>query len=380
MNGGEAESSGTEFLTAVYEVEGPEVEAQARAERICLDQTIEAEADLLAASRRAAILGRLDQLRPLAGGRYEATIRYPGPLVGKAHSDLLNLLFGTSSLRSDVRLLHFSMTKGLLSSWPGPQQGLVGLRTAVGVQKRPLVCAVLKPLGRSSDELAHLAAQFVLGGADLIKDDQALLDQPFCPFYERVARCGEAIAKASVQRGRACLYFAHISGPVDSIRQRAVQAKQSGATGLLLAPGLTGFDALQTLALDKTLALPIASHPSFLGACVSESGGGLAPAVAYALLPRLAGADLAIYPSFDAGYAMSKDACRFVAANCRQPWGPLMPTMPAVGGRMAAGRIAELIASVGQDVVFVLGSRIQQDQGGVVAAIEEFQRVLSQSP
>ena len=34
---------------------------------------------------------------------------------------------------------------------------------------RPLVCAVLKPLGRSPKELAKLAAQFVRGGADLIR-------------------------------------------------------------------------------------------------------------------------------------------------------------------------------------------------------------------
>ena len=179
MNIEEGDPFGTEFLTAVYEVPGPETEARARAERICLDQTIEADADLLAPPLCARIFGRLEQLRPLTAGRHEATIRYAGDLVGKELSDLLNLLFGTSSLRSDVRLLSFSLTHGLLSSWRGPRYGLAGLRQAVGVSNRPLVCAVLKPLGRSPKKLAELGAQFVLGGADLIKDDQALLDQPF---------------------------------------------------------------------------------------------------------------------------------------------------------------------------------------------------------
>jgi len=375
----ECDPLGTEFLTAVYEVLGPETEARARAERICLDQTIEADADLLASPLRAKILGRLEQIRPLAAGRYEATIRYAGDLVGKEHSDLLNLLFGTSSLRSDVRLLSFSMTLGLLSSWGGPRYGLVGVRQAVGVSNRPLVCAVLKPLGRSPKKLAELAAQFVLGGADLIKDDQALLDQPFCPFNDRVARCAEAIADASVQRGRPCLYFAHVSGGLDSMRQRAGEAKQLGATGLLVAPGVTGFDGLRALTVDETLALPIASHPTFLGTCVSREGGGLAPAVAYALLPRLAGADMAIYPSFDAGYTMSKEDCISVAVNCRQPWAPIMPMMPAVGGRIGVDRIGELTTALGQDVVFMLGSRVQQNQLGVVTAIEEFQRLLTKS-
>ena len=71
MNVEERDPLGTEFLTAVYEVLGPETEARARAERICLDQTIEADADLLAPPLRAKILGRLEQIRPLAAGRYE---------------------------------------------------------------------------------------------------------------------------------------------------------------------------------------------------------------------------------------------------------------------------------------------------------------------
>jgi ribulose-bisphosphate carboxylase large chain len=231
-------------------------------------------------------------------------------------------------------------------------------------------------LGRSPSQLAEFATQCVHGEADLIKDDQGLVDHPFCPFNERVARCAEAIAKASAERARACLYFAHVSGALDSMRHRAAQAKLLGATALLVAPGLTGFDALRMLALDETLALPVASHPSFLGTCVSRSGDGIAPAALYALLPRLAGADLTIYPSFDAGYLMSKDDCRSVAVTCRQPWDHILPTIPAVGGRIGVDRIAELTAALGQDIVFVLGSRIQEDQGGVATAIKEFQRRL----
>src|SRR5215813_12368863 len=148
MNIEKGDSLDTESLAAVYEVHGPEREARALAERICLDQTIEAEPDLLAPPLRGKIVGRLEQVRPLSAGRYEVIIRYAGDLVGKEHSDLLNLLFGTSSLRQDVRLLSFSLTQGLLSSWQGPRYGIAGLRRAVQVSNRPLVCAVLKPLGR----------------------------------------------------------------------------------------------------------------------------------------------------------------------------------------------------------------------------------------
>lgn len=366
-----------EFLTAVYEIEGPEREARGRAERICLDQTIEADADVLPPPLRGDILGRLQALEPRSGKHYQATIQYPARLLGTDCSAVLNVLFGMSSLRGDVRLLSFTLTDGLLSVWRGPRHGLAGLREAVGDTDRPLVCAVLKPVGRSPADLAELAAQFVHGGVDLVKEDQGLLDQPFCPFNERVGRCAEAVNRASMQRGRPCTYFAHISGALDTMRQRAVEAKQHGATGLLVAPGLTGFDALRTLAIDQSLQLPIASHPSLLGTCAAAGTGGLAPAVVYALLPRLAGADLSVYPAFHAGYSMSKGDCVEVAAACRQRWNHLLPVMPAVGGRMAIDRLAELRRALGQDIVFVLGSRIQQDPRGVAAAIEDFQRELA---
>lgn len=379
MSSSDVDPSGTEFLTAVYEVDGPETQARARAERICLDQTIEGDADLLSPSLHGKILGRLQHVEPLARGHYAATIRYAGELLGSDCSALLNLLFGTSSLRSDVRLLSFTLTKGLLSSWGGPRYGMNGLRRAVGVSNRPLVCGVLKPLGRSPEELAELAAQFVRGGVDLIKDDQSLLDHPFCPFNERVAYCAEAVATASAQRGRPCLYFAHVSGALDAMRERAAQAKALGATGLLVAPGLTGFDALRALAMDGTLTLPIASHPSFLGANVSRQRDGLAPAVMYGLLPRLAGADLSVYPSFDTGYFMTKEDCVSVAVSCRQPWDHVLPVMPSVGGRIGPDCVAELVTACGRDVVLILGSRVQQDGRGVVAAVEEIQLMLTQS-
>jgi ribulose-bisphosphate carboxylase large chain len=129
----ERDPLGMEFLTAVYEVLGPETEARARAERIVLIKPSKRTAVSLRlrfAPRFSVVSNRFGRLPQ---GRYEATIRYAGDLVGKELSDLLNLLFGTSSLRSDVRLLSFSLTDGLLSSWRGPRYGLVGLRRAVGV-------------------------------------------------------------------------------------------------------------------------------------------------------------------------------------------------------------------------------------------------------
>lgn len=367
---------GAEFLTAVYEIDGPASTAQIMAERICFDQTIEAETGLLPYVLQSEIVGQVQNLHQSAEGRYEATIRFRGELLNGDCADLLNVLFGTSSLRGNVRLLSFSMTDGLLSSWQGPRFGLERIRQLLAMGNRPLLCGVLKPLGRSARELAELAAQLVEGEMDLIKDDQSLLDQSWSPFEERVSRCAEAIGDRSRRRGRPCLYFAHVSGAYETMRKRAARAKALGATGLLISPGLTGFDAMRSLSSDESLNLPILSHPAFLGASVGSERGGVAPGILYGLLPRLAGADLTIYPAFGAGYSISQQDCLSIAQRCRKSWVALHPTMPAVGGRIGPGRLSELRSVLGSDVAFIVGSRIQKDPEGIPAALRAFHRAM----
>lgn len=363
-------------ITALYEVRGSERDALARAERIALDQTVEAGAEGLTADLRRRIVGRLEHLRALSPQRWEATISYAADLIGDDCASLLNLLFGTSSLRRGVRLLSWSLPDAPASRRAGPRFGLPGLRAAVGVPDRALVCAVLKPLGRSPQELAELAFQFSIGGVDLIKDDQGLMDQSFCRFDERVTRCAEAVARGAAERGRPCLYLPHVSGTLDVMRRQARHAKEAGAGGLLVAPGLAGFDSLHALAKDQALGLPIASHPAFLGTYALHPDSGLAPAALYGQLPRLAGADLSIYPRFGAGYAMSRPDCRAVAQACLSSQGSMRPTAPTAAGRIGVEDVKGLARLNGRNVVFILGSRIQQDPAGVIHATGEFMNAV----
>ncbi len=125
--------------------------------------------------------------------------------------------------------------------------------------------------------------------------------------------------------------------------------------------------------------LPVACHPTFLGASVGGCRNGLAPAALYGLFPRLAGADMPIYPAFGSDYLMSKQECVSVAATCRQSWGHLRSTMPAVGGRIGSERLVELSMSLGRDTIFILGSRLQNEPEGIVSAIQALHQVLAKS-
>lgn len=365
-------------FSATYLVHGSESVARAVAELIAIDQTVEAADEAITPAIREHLTGRIERFVPAPGVGYHATISYPAALFGHDCAQALNVLFGTSCLRGHVRLLRFDPPPPSLGGWTGPRFGLKGLRERLGVWDRPLVCAVLKPLGRSPQELSELAEQFALGGVDLVKDDQALADHPFCPFEERVARCAERLAAAAARRGRPCLYAPHISGSAAVVQSRARCAKRAGAGALLLAPGLTGFDAVRALAADDGIGLPLVSHPALLSLHPQGSPSGMAPEAQFGLLPRLAGADVSIYPSYGTGYAMARGDCTAVADACREPWGSIAPLFPTAAGRIGLAQVPELCGLYGRDVLFILGSAIQSHPKGTAAACEEFLRAVTQ--
>ncbi len=365
-------------FSATYLVHGSEPDAHAAAELIAIDQTVEAADEAVTPAIREQIIGRIERVALAPDGGYHITVSYPVVLFGRDCTQLLNVLFGTSALRGRVRLLNFDPPPPSVDGWAGPRFGLRGLRERLGVRDRPLVCAVLKPLGRSPQELGELAERFALGGVDLVKDDQALADHPFCPFEERVARCAERIAAAAARRGRPCLYAPHVSGSATAIRSRARFAKRAGAGALLIAPGLTGFDAIRALAADDEIALPLLSHPALLSLHAQGSTSGMAPVAQFGLLPRLAGADASIYPSYGTDYGMVRLDCAAVAEACRAPWGSLAAIFPTAAGRMGLAQIPELCELYGRDVLFILGSAILSYPKGVRAACEEFLRAVTE--
>jgi len=368
-------------ISACYRLSGTEAEARAAAALVCIDQTVEASEEAIPPGIvREQLVGRVEAWESRVPGAYDATVSYPVELLGDGMAPLLNVLFGISSLRRGIRLLRFDLPPAALSGWRGPRFGQAGLRKLVGAPGRPLVCGVLKPVGLSIEALADLAYRFALGGLDLIKDDQALSDQAFCPFDERVRRCAEAVSKANRETGGRCLYLPHVTGPGETMRRHARTAKAAGAGGLLIAPGLAGFDALREVAKDDAIALPILSHPALLGSFVVSPDSGMAPAVVFGQVPRLAGADASLYPIYDAGFPMSQDDCRTIAAACGEPLGQIKPIFPTAAGRMGVERVREMGEFYGPDLLFILGSRIQQHGSGLVQACRQFMDEVARQP
>jgi len=178
--------------------------------------------------------------------------------------------------------------------------------------------------------------------------------------------------KANRETGRTCLYVPHVSGPWKTMRARCLFAKKAGAGGVLICPGLTGFDALRDIARDEAIALPILSHPALLGSFFVNPDSGIAPSVIFGQLPRLAGADASIYPTFGLDFPMSREDCRQIALETGTPWSRLKPVFPTAAGRMSVERVSEMYMLYKNDLIFILGSSIQRRDGNLVHACQQF--------
>lgn len=368
--------SGQRF-SVKYHLYGSTDEARQRADLLCIDQTVEAADHVIPAGPiRNELLGRVEHFDGFDDGVHSALLSFPVELLDGTMSTLLHMSFGMASLQAGVRLANLILPDVTLTQMAGPRLGVAGLRAQLEVPTRPLVCAVLKPLGLAPDELATLAYEFALGGVDLIKDDQSLGDHPFCPFEERVSRCAETIAAASKETARTCLYAPHVFGPWPKLLERATLAKQVGAGALLICPGLTGYDAVAALSGLAALSLPLILHPDFLGSHYVSRDSGISPAVLFGLLPRLAGADISIYPTYGLGYPVTQADCRGIAQACQTELGMLSRTFPTAAGRMNASRIQEMAALYGSDVVFILGSDTRRDPTQIRDACRTFLRLI----
>jgi ribulose-bisphosphate carboxylase large chain len=343
-------------LTVTYHLSAnDEVEARERAKGICLEQTVELPEQLLLDDDiRGEVVGRIEALAALPTGQFEVVISYAIETVGDELTQLLNVIFGNTSMQPHIRVEQVSLPASLLRLFKGPRFGRTGLRRLVNVPVRPLLCTALKPMGLSAADLADLAGQFARGGIDLIKDDHGLANQPFAPFRERVRRCADAVAEANQLSGQHCLYIPNITAPAQRVIDNAWFAKSAGAGGVMIAPGLTGLDVVRHLAEADDFGLPIFSHPALRGTFVLSPTQGIAHRLIFGLLPRLAGADASIYVNYGGRFPFSQADCRGIVEATEQPLGHLNPIFPTPGGGMTLARLPEMLDFYGREVILLI--------------------------
>lgn len=345
-------------------------DANQRALGIALEQTVEIPGDIVPSGYIAdEIVGQIESVDQFDAHTYETEISYSPDSAGDEIIQLINVIFGNSSIQQNIRVVGFEPGAVIRDRFTGPRFGIEGIRSRTGRARGGLISPVIKPQGSSVSELAEIARRCVLGGADIIKDDHGLANQKMAPFRDRVAAISDAVADANVQTGGSAQYFVNVTGYTGSPVDEAFRAKEAGAGGVLLMPGLMGFGVVQALARDSSFDLPIMTHPSFTGPYVLTPETGVAHAIMYGVFQRLAGSDISVFPNVGGRFGFSVDQCLSIAKACRDPDGIGRAMMPSPGGGMSVERAGDMVSMYGEDVVFLLGGSLLRAGDGIGDAV-----------
>lgn len=368
--------SGDRF-TVTYSLSCTYDEAVSQADVMAVENTIEFPTDLLPKGDiRDLLTGDVIEIKSISPDKHMVKISYPVEPTANEFIYVLNVMFGNVSMMRNVKVERFDIPAIMLGHYSGPKFGKKGLRDLIKAPTRPLLCAALKPMGLSSNELADIVYQFGMGGIDIVKEDHNIGNQRFAPFMDRIRACAEAMNAANAKTGHTCLYIPNVSGPVTEIIDRANFARECGAGGVMLIPGLVGLDFIRVLAEDVSFGLPIMHHPAFHGTYVQNPIQGFSYGCWYGQIPRLAGSDFSVYPNFGGRFAYPIDGVKEIIAYCDEPMGHLRPIFPTPGGGMTFENIPEMLEVYGKDVVFLMGGGLFRGGSDMVSNCRKFRELV----
>jgi len=362
----ESESSvDTRWIEATYRVRASASAIDARAQAIALEQSIELPIEAVSDARVLnEVVARVVQIVPADGRAFDATIRLAAETTGFEAGQLLNMLFGNTSLQDDVTLLDVEFPSAFTGRFGGPRFGIAGIRELTGVHGRPLTCSALKPQGLAPARLAALAHTFARAGIDVLKDDHGLADQASAPFAARVAEVQRAVDRANREIGGRCVYAPSLNGHYEQMREQVAQARACGVQMFLVAPMVSGVAALAALARDA--GAPIIAHPAMAGST------RIAPPLLLGKLFRLFGADATIFPNSGGRFSYTPEICAGIVDAAREAWQHLAPALPVPAGGMAVERVHEMRARFGDDVMLLIGGSLLMAGDQLFARCREF--------
>jgi ribulose-bisphosphate carboxylase large chain len=352
-------------IAVTYRVRSDAASIAARARTIAVEQSVEMPLEAIDdPTVLHEIVGEVQSIDDLGNGVFAVRIGLAAATIENDAGQLLNMLFGNTSLHEDV-VLH---DVALPASFPGPRHGVAGLRARVAAFGRALTCSALKPQGLSPERLADLAERFARGGIDYIKDDHGLADQSYSRFADRVRACADGVVRAMQASGHPTHYLPSLSGDLDAMRDQAAIARDLGLDCLLIAPVIAGFSNMQALVREFP-DMAFFAHPAMGGAARIAS-----ELLIGKLFPML-GADAVIFPSYGGRFGYTLETCGRLADNAR---GGSCPAMPVPAGGMTLERTPELLDFYGPDAMLLIGGSLLSTRERLTQATASFTRAVAQ--
>jgi len=287
-----------------------------------------------------------------------ATIAHPHDNFGPRLPNLMTSVMGEGMFFAPgvplIRLEDIRFPATYLADFAGPRFGIAGIRQQLRAFDRPIFIGVIKPnIGLPPAPFAEIGEQALLGGLDIVKDDEMLTDMPWSPLAERAALCGAAARRAAAATGVPKLYMANVTDEVYRLTELHDVAVRGGAGCLLLNTLPVGLSGVRLLRAHTQV--PLFAHFPFIASFSRLPGYGVHSRV-FTRLQRLAGFDAVIMPGFGPRMMMPEHEVLDCVRACLEPMGSIRPCLPVPGGSDWAGTLEGVHRRVGTtDFGFIPG-------------------------
>lgn len=274
-------------------------------------------------------------------------------------------LFGLDALEG-VRLEDVVFPKCMLKEFKGPKFGVEGLRSILKRPEKPLVGTIVKPkIGLSPKETADYVYEAGMGGLTNGKDDETLSNQKFCPLEDRVVAIAGALDRVKQDSGHVMIHAINVTTNGHQILEVAERAQELGASQIMVDVLTAGFGAVQVLAEDPSIKLPIHVHRTMHGAMTRNKDHGISMKV-FSRLVRMCGGDGLHIGTFGVG-KMKGEATHDLEYRdvCLTKDLPYKPVMPVASGGLQPGMIPALIRIAGRDLQCQAGGGVSGHPRGV---------------
>lgn len=297
-------------------------------------------------------------------------------LLGVIAGDVLGLRLARGRRLKGIKIISLEIGSSFLDKFNGPKVGLEGLDNIFGLGKQPLLAFSVKPrLGLDPDQFSRLCGLAAEGGADIVEDDERLVNPVYCNLKDRLEKTLVAVKEAEQKTGRKKIYSINLTGRADKIvsmfeeldkmiRKKVPEGLECIKIDVLPA----GFSALRSISEhfhDTGRDIIITVYPSMY----TLYEGTFADKAPILLLSRLGGADI-IYAGSPiiidrASGRIDTDILSRVKRHYydevlweQSKMNKFKKCMPTVTGGVDPGTIELFYRYLGSDIGFFIGSAI----------------------
>jgi ribulose-bisphosphate carboxylase large chain len=314
---------------------------------------------------------------------------FEGGNMAQVFSSVAGNIFGMKDV-ARLRLEAVRFPQALAATFPGPALGIAGIRAALGIPDRPIVGTIVKPkIGLPPQGQAEVVYEAMAAGCDVVKDDENLTSQAFCPFEERLVACLDAARRAEDRTGCPKGYIPNVTAPTEVMLRRAARVAHLGGRFAMVDLVTAGWAGVQSLR-GAGLGLILHGHRAMHAAFTRLADHGIAMAV-LARGARLCGIDQLHVGTGVGKMAGGADEVRRCALALTgvpeepgagaesQDWRGFAPAMPIASGGLHPGHVPEVLAIFGRDVILQFGGGIHGHPWGTAAGAAAARQALEAS-